>query len=49
MSFNVQYLGKIDFIFKVNIEYDIRGLVDTFDEKNKLKNLMKVYLKGTFS
>ncbi len=40
-----EYLGKFDFIFKTNLEYESGDRVGAFDEKKtEVKNLVQVYL-----
>jgi hypothetical protein len=37
MSFEFSYLGKFEVRFETNLGFDSRGLVSSFDEKNRGK------------
>jgi hypothetical protein len=45
MSFKLECIDEIDFIFKKNLEYESGDQVGSLDEKAKVKNIMHVYLQ----
>jgi hypothetical protein len=38
-SFNCEYLGEFEVKFETNLGHESGGLMDSFDEKPKVKNL----------